>query len=271
VAQAAVEVGITTADGGVAVRAYTRLLDHVLLMLEEIDRLVAPGSNDRPEWAVRSATDDGLQMRVILLPRVPARNALVGLDAWSASPLALVDGVRSLAAEPEIPQYFSQPVIERVDTIGQQVGRRGIVRVAVTCFNGARSPEAPVYADVQRNARRAVEPASTAWSSVTGVLDVISARREKRRVGLLTDHGRAVLCNVEKLSRESVFAAFEKRVVAAGLLRRNASGQAVRLDVESLEVLAPRQHVSARDLLGASQHLTGSLTDEEFMAVLRDR
>lgn len=54
-ASVAVEVGITGTDGGIGIRAYTQLLSHVRFMLEEIDRLAAPGDLSRPEWAVRSA------------------------------------------------------------------------------------------------------------------------------------------------------------------------------------------------------------------------
>ncbi len=263
------EVGITSADGGVAVRAYTRLLNHVLVMLEEIDRLAAPGNIARPEWAVRSARDEGPQLIVTLLPRVvPERRDAASL---SVPPLALVDGVRSLATNPEIPPYFSEPVVTRVDQIGQQIGRRGIVGVAMAGVNAERTPEAPVTEVVRQNAHSAIEPASTAWSSVVGVLDVISARREKRRIGLLMDEGRAVLCNVQALPRDVVFQAFERRVAAAGLLRRNARGQAVRLDVESLEVLPSERLVGAQELLGAAREVTGGLTDQDFMAVLRDR
>jgi hypothetical protein len=271
VAQAAVEVKITASDGGVAIRAYTRLLDNVRSMLEEIDRVVAPGSHELPEWAVRSAVGHGSQHRVTLLPRTPAKASSLGVDAWSASPVALVDGIASLAIEPEIPRYFSQPVVERVEKIGQQVGHRGIIQVAVTTFNGSRSPDAVVTPEVRRNAREAVEPASTAWSSLTGILDVISARREKRRIGILTDQGRAVQCNVRQISRQELFDAFERRVVVSGRLRRNARGQAVWLDVETLETLPTHREVRARDLLGAARNLLSPVNQEEFMAVLRDR
>jgi hypothetical protein len=241
VALAAVEVGITGADGGIGVRAYTQLLSHVRVMLEEIDRLATPGSISRPEWAVRSAEMTDSVFKVVLLPRTLPRRR--DPDSLSVPPMALVEGVRSLANLPEIPHLFSEPVVSHVED-----------------------------ASVRENARRAVLPASVAWSSVVGVLDVISARREKRRVGLLTDQGRAVLCNVQNVPRDQLFDAFEKKVVAAGSLRRNSRGQPVRLDVESLDVLPPiGPLVSARDLLGAARGVFEPLSSEEFMAVLRDR
>lgn len=64
----------------------------------------------------------------------------------------------------------------------------------------------------------------------------------------------------------------EKRVAAAGRLRRNSSGQPVRLDVESLEPLPLLEPVvSARDLLGAGRGIIEPSDARDFMAVLRDR
>lgn len=268
-ALAAVEVDIAVADGGIAVRAYTQLLSHVRFMLEEIDRLAAPGAESRPEWAISSARTAGHRFSALLLPRTLPKQR--DPDSLSIPPVALVGGVRSLAEVPEIPHLFSEPVVSHVAKVGQQIGRSGIAGVSMVTVNGDRSPEAPVTEVVRENARRAVQPASVAWSSVVGVLDVISARREKRRVGLLTDQGRAVMCDVQQLPKEVVFEAFERRVLAAGRLRRNGRGQAVRLDVETLEILSPvESHVSARDLLGAGRGIIEP-TDDEFMAVLRDR
>lgn len=266
----AVEVGIAGADGGIGIRAYTQLLSHVRFMLEEIDRLAAPGDLSRPEWAVRSTETVESTFRVLLLPRILPKER--DPDSLSIPPLALVEGVRSLASVPEIPRLFSEPVVSHVDKLGDQIGKNGIAGVSVMSVNTQRSPEAQVTESVRENARRAVEPASVAWSSVVGTLDVISARRERRRVGLLTEQGRAVLCNVQKIPRDVVLEAFEKRVVAAGRLRRNSSGQPVRLDVESLEVL-PRLGpiVTARDLLGAGRGIIVPSEAGEFMAVLRDR
>jgi hypothetical protein len=269
VALAAVEVDIAVADGGVAVRAYTQLLNRVRFMLEEIDRLAAPGDAARPEWAITSARTTGLRFSALLLPRtLPKRR---DPDSLSIPPVALVDGVRSLANIPEIPRLFSEPVVSHVSQVGQQIGKSGIMGVSMASVNGDRS-SAPVTEAVRLNARRAVEPASVAWSSLVGILDVISARREKRRVGLLTEQGRAVTCDVQRLPREVLFEAFERRVVVGGRLRRNSRGQPVRLDVDSLEILPHLEsYVGARDLLGIGRGIIKPEENDDFMAMLRDR
>jgi len=268
-ATAAVELGIRRDAGGISVRAYTDLLTNFLLMLEEIDRLGTPGKVTRPEWAVGSVYEVGSTLRMVLVLRtLPKRREV---ESLSIPPRALVSGVRSLAEVPEIPRLFSETIVERVGHVGQRIGKEGVLALTLASVNGRRETDVPLDEGVRLNARRAIEPASTAWSSLVGVLDVISVRHERRRIGLLTDHGRAVVCDVKRLPREAVMSAFEQRVVAAGRLKRNSSGQPVSLDVEALEVLDSPPPVVARDLLGAAPNLTGGLSVEEYMAVLRGR
>jgi len=269
VVTAAVELGIRRDEGRISVRAYTDLLTNFLLMLEEIDRLGTPGKAARPEWAVGSVYEVGPTLRMALVLRtMPKRREI---ESLSLPPRALVSGVRSLAEAPEIPQHFSEAIVERVDRVGQRIGKEGVLAITVASMNGRRETDVPLDEGVRLNARRAIEPASTAWSSVVGVLDVISVRRERRRIGLLMDQGRAVVCDVKRLPREAVISAFEQRVIAAGHLKRNSSGQPVSLDVETLEVLDSPPPVVARDLLGVAPDLTGGLSIEEYMAVLRGR
>ena len=267
---AAVEVGITGADGGVGIRAYTQVLTHVRGMLDDIDRLAEPGDISRPEWAVRwAATADGA-FRIRLLPRsLPRQRNAASL---SVPPVALVEGVRTLGQAAEIPRLFSEAVVGKVAKIAAQIGKSGVTAVQFASINGHRSAEAPVTPVVQANARSAISPASLAWSSVTGVLDVISARSDTLKVGLLTDQGQAVACDVRSIAEETVLRSFNRRVVAAGILHRNSIGQPVRLVAESVEILSREAPaVSARELLGAGRGVIEPSDNEQFMAVLRDR
>ena len=125
-------------------------------------------------------------------------------------------------------------------------------------MNGSRGASAQIDTHVQLNARAAVEPVSLAYSSMTGVLDVISSRRERRRVGLLTDTGRPIICNVDRLDKQVIIGAFEHRVIVSGLLKRNGAGQPVRLDADALELIEARPVVRARDLLGIIPSSSGT-------------
>ena len=252
--------------------AFSVVLDQVTLALEEIDRITHPTRSARPSWAVtRTDWSAGSGPVVVLSPTAPPKGRTS--EDISRPATALVEGVMTLGELPEIPDGFSQTIIERITTVRNQIERpeRGLGGVSLISVNGARSQPAPVSEAVGRNARAAVASASYAYGSLVGVLDVISARRSKARIGLLPDHGPAVICSVDQLPREQVLAAFDHRVLVGGLLRRNGRGQAVRLEVDHLELLPPGQPVTARELLRAAPDLGGQLTAAEYVARQRGR
>jgi len=264
-----VELLLAQQPGGVAIRSYTSLLDQILLALEELDRVAVPGRASRPEWAVRDISTAAGQLRLLLSPRTLPRAR--GEETLARAGSALVAGVLALSEEPEIPILFSETTVLRVDAIGSRIGHGGVAGVGLTSINGVTSDTAYVSEAVQRNAAEAVEPATVAYSSLIGKLDVISARRERRRIGLLTEAGRPVLCDVQRLPRQIILDAFEQRVLVSGRLRRNSRGQPVRLDVDAIEEVTEPAPVLARDLLGAAPELTDGLSTEDYMAVVRGR
>lgn len=267
----AVEVRLGGDASGVAPRAYTAVLEQVTYALEEIDRIAHPTRTARPQWSVTRTGWAEAGPTVVLTPSADPRRR--SSEEISRPARALVDGVLVLGSEPQIPDLFSEGIVERITSVRAQIEKRklGLNRVTLISVNGSRSQPAHVDELVGRNAEAAVAAASYAYGSLTGTLDVISSRRQRRRIGLLPDHGPAVTCNVDKLSSEDVVRAFDKRVIVAGLLRRNGRGQAVRLDADYLE-LAPRGvAVSADDLLGAAPELGGDLSLADYIASQRAR
>lgn len=267
----AVEVRLEAADG-VPARAYTTVVQQVTFALEEIDKITHPTPATRPYWSVTSTNWSASNGPLIVLtPDVDPRRR--STEEISRPARTLVDGVLVLKDVPEIPEGFSESVIERITTMRKQVDShdRGLHAVTLTSINGTRSTPAEVSEIVGRNARAAVTGTSLAYGSLTGVLDVISVRRRKWRIGLLPDHGPAVMCNVDKLPGELVVGSFDKKVVVAGLLRRNSQGQAVRLDADHLELLPQRSAVRAADLVGAIPDLGGGLSVSDYLARQRAR
>ncbi len=231
--------------GGVSVRTYVQLFQQIIAALEVVDRLHFPGRMHRLDWAVQSTTSEDDTLVAHLAPRsVSSRRPINSVDMTAA---ALVNGVAVLEHTPEIPRYFDERVIDRVRMVGDRLGQHGVRSIGVS----NQDRHASIDDDVRRNAREAITEASSAYSSLVGRLDVISNRRDRLRVGLLTDQSRAVICEVDRLDRRLVLDHFDKRVVVAGLLRRNALGQPVKLEAESIEVLPPQEpRASAYELLG---------------------
>jgi len=268
----AVEVRLSGTAAGVPARAYTTVLEQVTFALEEIDRITHPVRATRPTWSV-TRTDWSASSGPVILLTPDADPRRRSAEDISRPARALVEGLLTLSEVPEIPDGFSEGVIDRIGNVRRQVdGRqRGLEVVTLVSVNGARSTPVEVSEAVDRNARAAVTGTSYAYGSLVGTLDVISARRHKRRIGLLPDHGPAVTCNVDKLSNELVVTSFDKRVIVGGLLRRNSRGQVVRLDADHLELAPGLRPVRAEDLVGAIPDLGNDMSVSEYLARQRAR
>lgn len=260
------ELRIERDSFGVALTAYTSLFQQVSAMLQEIDRHVLPGRVPRLTWAVRDTYTETGTLVVSLSPRKQPTRRPLGTNVVTTQ--ALIDGVRVLEQTPEIPRYFDENSVQRVVNVGDRLGRDGITGLAVAMGDDV----ARIDQSVQVNAREAVTEASSSFSSVVGRLDQVSVRRGRRRVGLLTDVGRAVTCEVDRLDEGMVLASFDTRVVVSGLLRRNGLGQPVRLEAEAIEPAPPRaKPVSVDDLVGVAAKLWPGLSNDEVMDQVRER
>jgi hypothetical protein len=264
-----IDVRLRAGKDGIAARSFTRVMNEFTVALEEIDRIVEPSRGARPTWAVvHTSWKSGQGAVVRLAPRLPKTRALYVPDPALPS-RALWRGLKTLETRPEIPEAFSERIVERISSVREEVARKGSGLEAVSLLgeleaSGHRST-VDVSETVGENARQAVEPASLAFGSVVGTLDIISARRQRKRVGLLIDHGPAITCSVNGLSEDEIFAAFDKRVIAEGVLRRNGRGQAVRMDVSRLEIVEPASSIRVADLWGALPASNSAETAVEFI------
>lgn len=220
-------------------------------------------------------------VRALIVPRPTSARRPTGSVA--KVPWALAEGVRSLTAEPRIPDLFSEQVVRRIANVGERVDKDGLLGVdLIAVLHGQPSASATVEKITTRNAQQAVLPASSARSSVVGVLNLLSQKRDKVRGldkvrGVIEDRQthRGVICNLDGIPRQTIKDLWGETVVAWGTLTRNSSGQAVRLVVEDLAPVEASAvmdaTLTARDLLGSDPEYTGKLTTQEHMDLVRRR
>ena len=113
----------------------------------------------------------------------------------------------------------------------------------------------------------------TGYGSVTGRLHTVPSATDAcqyRVAEQLTN--REVECIVPpELARQAADAAAEKRrVVMSGQLHRNEDGQKERVEVSKIMVLPEAHELPSLDeLAGSMQGMTGGLTTEEFLRIMR--
>lgn len=268
IGDAVLEIKLSSPHRTLDLRSFTQVLTQMRLTLEEIDRNATPVRTPRVQWGIRDM-DMKAGGRVFLVPEIIPR-----ARAWSTLALptdGLVGGVQSLSQTAEIPPYFSEGTIGRVQAIGKHVSAGTFDKISVSSRREALPAE--VGRQTVENAARAVEPIRRSFSSVVGTLDVLDYNRGGRRaraevrvsgsrhaVRIFADHGQAA----------ELRNAWGQRVRAVGLLKRNLAGQPVSLDLEELEVLgSPPEPVSPWDILGIDPDFTGGMNTAAYMERVR--
>jgi hypothetical protein len=265
-----VDVILDGSRGEVEVARYARALTDTVWLLSSIDRLEVQESRAaRLHWTVDDLSANGV-LRARLTPRAIPEKRSEG--SASVPPTALVDGLFALAQRPEIPDLFTEASVQRVDRLGEpSQGLKGVTLAPVTADGGVG--EAVRISDLVRsNAKAAIAPRETSVGSVTGVLDVLNARRRGPMRGSIynprTRH--AVTCLVPVESADAFVEAFGRRVLVGGTLQRNELGQVISVEVAELQVLPEGFRTPTVDeLLGLDPSWTGDLSTADYLARLR--
>lgn len=246
----ALKVTLGVAPSGVTPRAYAGVLTQLTYSLEELDRLAEPDRRARASWLVSNTSWTSQQGPVIEL-RPDVRGADRTTEQLMRPGRALVSGVAHLRTQPEIPPAFTERIVDRISTVSHLIANRSSGLETVTLDSVGEAPQrAAIDEQVSENAEKAVAPASLAYGSVVGTLDVISARARQIKVGLHADFGPPITCNVHALPREQYLDAFDQRVLVSGLIKRNGRGQIVRIDADHLERLPDREPIAVDALRG---------------------
>lgn len=245
------------------------ILSKVRLNLEDLDRFATKRGTPRVVWGVDDLRYEG-HIVVRLAPRTVS--PLRPPDSLSTTTASLVNGVRQLQIEPQIPDYYSSQMLARVQEISRSASHGGVRSVTVESRNG-RIQRGVINTETARNAATAVLPKIAMLSSVQGVLDTISLRRTEKPRAQIYDANVRHAVDVIALPKhvDQLQAALGKRVAVAGTLSRNGSGQPVRIKMTDIVTLPDMsQRITADDLLGSSPRITGGLSVADYVDWLRD-
>lgn len=239
---------------------FTRTLDEVRLALRDIDQVYLL-QGTRATWVV----DDLKHERDDLVVRMQAR------DVQSTRPaadmqipvLALVDGAAVLQRQPTVPEYFTKSTIERLVKLATPTV--GVQGVSLAAYNGKTGELVELDDVVRENAKAAAYPSAISWGSVTGRLSELRTTEGRGAVRItIRDGRRAVAGRVPQDRTEQLREMWGHRVTLGGVLKRNASGQVVHIDVDRLEAM-PDSDIGrspAGQLLGAVEGVTDKQIDE---------
>lgn len=209
--------------GAVSFRTFVDILNRTRLILSELDVALSGQPRGALEWSV---SDLGLGSANATI------EALAPLDADERLPQLVsenfITGLSIVEESAELPAYFSELTLQRVGAISQRLnGNRPALLDATHLEVGSH---ARVTGRAHANVKEATRPRFAAIGSVIGRLGLVST--EKARWFNVYDEltHRAVRCHYEHAQFEEVRAALRKRVIVAGLVRRNAQGLPLRVE-----------------------------------------
>lgn len=246
-----------------------RTLTEVVHSLREIDRVhLLHGT--RATWVMADMERDAGD----LVMRLEARLVPAGRDMADmlVPAIALVEGAETLRREAEVPKLFTPNTVVRLGRLAEP--KDGIQSVALATYNGSVGRSVVLTDAVRRNANEAVRQFEVSYGSVSGTL---SALRDTRTMGTVkvtvrTPTRQAVNGQVPESLADQLRELWRHRVVLGGKVRRNARGQAIRIDVDSIERLPDGNEgrPSTDALLGAGADWLDGMTVDEFLGRLRD-
>lgn len=263
------EVTVEGQPGRVDLAVYVEMLTQLRLALSELDRRLRPSGTGAAHWGVRHVPYHHGLRDLITPVQLPNRRSPTDLQA---PPRALVQGVGELVKQPGLPDAFTPTLIERLQRVGERVGNSGVEGVLLADVNGHRSDPTPINPTVLANAGAAVREVTRAHGSVEGMLDLLSARRGRRRASVYNPRSRrAVTVYFDANLAPLVQQHFDQMVVAEGELARNAEGQPVALRLTHLEQLPSQPLTSISSLVGIAPDWLGGTSPQEYLDLARRR
>jgi hypothetical protein len=263
------ELRLGVTRGALAPRAYTAAVNEITLSLEELDRVVEPDPKSRVAWFVERT--DWYESGPTIQLRPDLQGARRSTEDVYRPGRALLAGITSLHTSPKIPDDFTERTVKRMAEVGALTLRHasGIQTIEVAELDRDNT-STQIDERVDNNAKLAVAQASLAYGSVVGKLDVISARTARTRIGLVTDYGPPVTCMVDKIDPEVYLHLFNSKVLVSGILKRNVSGQIIRIEADSLELQQAPSSVDVEALRGALPNPSG-MSVAEYLEQQRGR
>jgi len=262
---------ITLREGPEMIPAHrvVRTLDEVVLSLRDIDKVhLLRGT--RATWVMADMRRRERDLVFRLKPRdVPFRR---DAEDMMVPAEALVSGALALARQPVVPELFSPGTVVRLAKLATPGD--GIESVSVATYNGHLGPKAILAEKVRVNAREAVRPYQIAYGSVSGTLSAVreTTRGKSVRVTVRDPIGKqAIVGVVPERMAEVLRDAWRHRVLLTGKVRRNAYGQAIRIDVDGLELLPEGNsgRPSVEAVLGAGADWLDGMDVDTFMDEVR--
>ena len=255
--------------GTIAVASFVSALQNASGILIGVDTALTRRRQPTVEWYVQDLRIGSLQTTLIAKPR-HGKGALeysrVRADEIAS---AVVDGLGEVEGTAIVPDLFSDKSMRHLQRLGSLLKKNGAIGFRVIKPDDQR--EARVTPRVAQNAKQALMPRYAAQGAVIGRLDVINVHTAQQFTVYDEIHRRPVRGTFAPELIDVVKDALSKRVLATGIIRRNAANQMVSIDVVEIEILPDDATLpTVAQLVGSDPDFTGGLPSDEWVRKTRE-
>lgn len=193
-----------------------------------------------------------------------------GHDPFQAETI-LIDGINLLESSQEGLPGMRFAWLQRLQEIASALRRDGVDHELVVS-SGATDKKGRILHPMARQISQMLAKERVSLGSIEGRVELVSVHQGDRKFNVYhAVTGKAVKCDLPADLEDEVIVAMKRRVVVSGVIYRNLRDAPVRVKVNGIRVL-PEVHElpSLDELMGSVPDLTGSLSTEEFIRMIRD-
>ena len=243
--------------------SFLGVMGNALDVLRDLDSAISSDPDGTLKWVI---TELGLGSATVGIQSV---NVKPPTDYSSEVAASYVDGLQQIEYEGSTPPYFSDFDLRKTQQLARLLTTNGAWRFRATYVDGQKTAE--ITSRAGTNAAQLTAPKHRSLGSVTGRLEMISVHRGNRFSVYDALTRRAVGCGFKEDMLELVKDALGRRVLASGIVQYNFKGEAIRVQLESLEMLPREDELpSPETIRGMAPDFTGDLKTEEFLRRVRD-
>ena len=234
-------------------------------MVSQVDRDLIGRESQPREWLV-SATRIGSFTLELDPPHMPLNE-----EAATNTATTLVKGIDYLDREQQVPLGLREPVLRNIQAVAGSL-KSGSDEYEILVTSVATGDTARISHPMAKQINQLLLKERISIGSVEGMLELVSVHPGSRKFNVYHDvTGRAVQCDLPSHLEKDVVAALGQRVIVSGMIHRNLSGVPVRVRVERVRLMPLKEEAPPLDeLVGSIPDLTGDLSTEEFIRMIRD-
>ena len=259
-------IGQTNVAGEtVSLNAMLKVFSACEKMLAQIERDLDAQSGGPSDWGISHTAIGSFTLELERRGPVSSENGMASTEG------ILIDSVNRLEREEQTPSELRETGLRQMAAVAGSLRPRGVEHELLVSSD-TTGESCRIVHPMARQINQLLVKERVSLGSIEGSIELVSVHAGNRKFNVYhTITGKAVECNIPSELEDAIIAALKRPVVVSGSIHRNLNGDPVRVNVRNLRVLRDERELPSLDeLMGSLPDLTGDLSTEEYIRMIRD-